>query len=148
MKLLAYIDGSSHGNPGESGYGVVLREQGGTVLEEWGVYLGHATNNVAEYSALIGCIEKAAKYQADSLSVYSDSQLLVHQVNGLYRVKKEHLKKLHKKVIELLKSVHFGVEIHYINREKNKEADKLARQAVRLRAVLKDGKIYSPGQNG
>ena len=133
---MAYIDGSSAGNPGEAGYGVVLRDEGGDVLEAVGRYIGRATNNVAEYQGLLGCLELTRQHEARSLIVYSDSQLLVNQMKGIYRVKKPHLKVLHTRALDTLKDRSIQFEIHYIPREKNREADRLARRAIRLRSEV------------
>jgi ribonuclease HI len=131
MKLVAYIDGSSFGNPGESGCGIVLQRDDGTFLEEKGLYLGHATNNVAEYQGLLHCLEMAEEHGAIALTVFSDSQLLVNQMNGRYRVKKSHLVELHTKAIETLGRGKIRFDIQYIPREKNRDADRLARSAIR-----------------
>ncbi len=135
MKLLAYIDGSSKGNPGKAGYGIVLMDEKGNKLETVSQYIGQATNNVAEYRALLGCLELTRKYRADFLVVYSDSQLLVNQISGTYQVKKPHLQKLHTKVMRFLEEGSISLEISHVPRGKNKEADKLARQAVRRRSL-------------
>jgi ribonuclease HI len=131
MKLVAYIDGSSIGNPGESGCGIVLQRDDGTLLEKKGLYIGHATNNVAEYKGLLHCLEMAEKRGAVALTVFSDSQLLVNQMNGRYRVKKSHLAELHAKAIEALGRGKIRFNIQYISREKNRDADRLARSAIR-----------------
>lgn len=134
MNLVAYIDGTSLGNPGAAGYGVVLKNEGGKVLKSVGRYIGRATNNTAEYRGLLGCLELVKEYEAHSLTVYSDSQLLVNQVKGIYRVRKSHLRALHAKTLEEMKVWGIHIEIHHIPRRKNWEADGLARQAVRLGA--------------
>ena len=145
---MAYIDGSSLGNPGEAGYGVVLMDSEGDVLQAVGRYIGRATNNVAEYEGLLGCLELAGGYGVDSLVVYSDSELLVNQMRGTYRVKKPHLRRLHGRAVDLVNTRVPGFEIHHIPREENREADGLARQAIRLRSEV-DGSLGSPrGQNG
>jgi len=152
VKLIAYIDGSSQGNPGESGYGVVLKRDDGHVLETFGRYIGSGTNNTAEYQGLLGCLKRIGKYKPSSVTVYSDSQLLVNQINGTYRVKKSHLKILHSHVMEVLGALSIEFRIFYIAREKNKEADRLARQAICLRSEVK-GEVRGdfgdpPGQDG
>jgi ribonuclease HI len=131
MNLVAFIDGSCLGNPGESGCGIVLRTEDGTVLEKAGKYLGHSTNNIAEYQGLLYCLELALKHRADSLTVYSDSQLLVNQINGSYRVKKPHLMELHGKVENFIGRTNIRLTLHHIPREKNRDADGLARNAIR-----------------
>jgi ribonuclease HI len=136
LKLNAYIDGSCIGNPGEAGYGVVLKNEDGDVLEAFGRYIGKATNNVAEYQGLLGCLDFARKYKARSLIVYSDSQLLVNQMRGHFRVKKSHLKILYHRTLEAIENGAIHFQIYYISREQNREADALARRAVRLRSEV------------
>ena len=138
MNLIAYIDGSSMGNPGESGYGVVIKDENGNVLQYFGNYIGQTTNNVAEYQGLIGCLDLVAKFQIGSLTVFSDSQLMVRQINGEYRVKQPHLQVLFSKVKEKLKILSIDFTIEHVPREQNKEADKLARKAVYLKSEIND----------
>ena len=130
MKLYAYVDGSCFGNPGEAGYGFVIQDSEGNPLEEQGVYIGRATNNIAEYSALIGCLDALIKYKPDEVTVYSDSQLLVNQINGDYAVKKDHLKELYSKVMHKINKLSAPVKIVHVLRDKKKKADSLARKAV------------------
>jgi len=136
LKLTAYIDGSSLGNPGESGYGIVLMDENGNILKSIGRYIGRATNNVAEYQALIGCLEFVETLNVKRLTVYSDSQLLVNQINGSYRIKKSHLQKLHSRILQIIEKAELDVEIQHIYREKNKDADRLARKAVQLKTEV------------
>ncbi len=143
MRLVAYIDGSSVGNPGEAGYGVVLKDEKGETLKAVGRYIGRATNNVAEYRGLLGCLELAKEYDACSLVVHSDSQLLVNQMRGTYRVKKPHLKVLHTQILEALREGSVRFEIHHIPREGNREADSLARRAIRLHSEIR-GNLGGP----
>ena len=136
--MVAYIDGSSMGNPGESGYGVVLKDEEGTVLEVEGGYIGKATNNEAEYKGLLACLKLVKQRGIRALTVYSDSQLLVNQMKGIYRVKKPHLKVFHSQALEAIAAGSIRLSIHHIPREKNKEADGLARRAIRLRSYIKE----------
>lgn len=138
MELFAYIDGSSLGNPGEAGFGVVLRDEKGSTIEMLGRYIGKATNNVAEYQGLIGCLELAKKFQPESLTVHSDSQLMVRQVSGEYKVKQPHLQALHRQVLAALRAFTGPVSIIHVPRERNKEADKLARTAVYAKSDIHD----------
>ena len=123
-----FIDGSSRGNPGESGCGIVIRDADGVVLLEEGYYLGKMTNNSAEYNALLIALEEALVLRAEAVNVYSDSELLVRQMNGQYRVKNAHLRGLYARAKRLADS--FGdFEIKHINREQNNLADGLAQRA-------------------
>jgi ribonuclease HI len=129
----AWIDGASRGNPGEAGFGVLV-EAGGEREEILG-YLGRATNNVAEYAALIAVLTLAADRAVSKLVVYSDSQLLVRQVDGTYRVKAPHLVPMFLRVLRLRNRIpDFAIE--HVAREDNKDADRLANQAIDLRAPL------------
>ncbi len=138
MNIVAYIDGSCLGNPGEAGYGVVIKDEEGTILDAVGRYIGKATNNVAEYRGLLGCLELTKQYGADSLTVYSDSQLVVNQMKGIYRIKKAHLKVLHSQALEAIQNEEIRFSIHHIPREENRIADGLARRAIRLRSEIRD----------
>ena len=121
------IDGGARGNPGEAGCGIVL-EVGGR-REEHTVYLGITTNNVAEYAALLAALERAQLLGLDELAVRSDSQLLVEQMNGGYRVKAPHLKPLWLRARTLAAGLR-RFAISYVPRERNKAADVLANHAM------------------
>lgn len=136
MTWSAYIDGSSLGNPGEAGYGVILQDDKGNVVKSVGQYIGKATNNVAEYQALISCLELAVHFGVRSLTVYSDSELLVKQIKGIYRVRQDHLRILHSKTLDVLKRTPIKFDIQHISRDINKGADQLARRAVRVRSKI------------
>lgn len=129
----AWIDGASRGNPGEAGFGVLLETD--RVPEEIVGYLGKATNNVAEYAALIAVLKLAADRGVKKLIVYSDSQLLVRQVNGAYRVKAPHLVPIFLQALKLRQTIP-DFTIEHVAREENKEADRLANQAIDLQAAL------------
>ena len=129
----AWIDGASRGNPGDAGFGVLFETD--LVSEEIVGYLGQATNNVAEYAALIAVLTLASERGVEKLVVYSDSQLLVRQVTGAYRVKAPHLVPIFLQVLKLRQSIPNFV-IEHVVREDNKEADRLANQAIDLRAAL------------
>jgi acyl dehydratase/ribonuclease HI len=125
----ANIDGAARGNPGPAAYGVVVRRPDGTTHESLGKYIGRTTNNVAEYYALIAALDYAAASGIKRLRVYSDSQLIVNQIKGLYKVKHPDLRPLH----ERAKKQAAGLEvftIQYVPREQNRDADDLANSAL------------------
>ena len=128
-KLIVYVDGASRGNPGEAGAGVVFKDPSEEVVEKLSLYLGQATNNMAEYKALLLALKRAGELGATSLQVYSDSELLVHQINGRYRVRVPHLQKLCQEAIRLISGFR-SVNISHIPREKNAEADEQANIAI------------------
>src|SRR5947208_15563453 len=92
--LIAYSDGGARGNPGPAGYGVVIKDETGKKIAELSQYLGHQTNNVAEYQGLIAALEYAIKHGYKALKVISDSELLVRQIKGIYKAKNSVLKDL------------------------------------------------------
>ncbi len=122
-----FVDGASSSNPGPAGIGVVLKK-GDKILKTISKSIGIATNNVAEYTALIEGLKLALSMGIKSISIYSDSQLVVNQLNGAYTVKDEKLLKLYKKALEILKSFE-NVSINYVGRSQNSLADKLAKAA-------------------
>ena len=122
-------DGAARGNPGPAGIGVLIADEAGEVLEESSDYIGVATNNVAEYAGLIDALKKAARYGADTAEIYLDSELLVKQLQGVYKVKNAALRSLHGSVQELLAGYR-RVRIEHVPRERNVEADKLANEAI------------------
>ena len=124
-----YIDGASRGNPGEAAYAMVINAPGRPPVEEFGT-LGKETNNVAEYTALIKALEKAKSLGLSRLRINSDSELLVKQVNGEYRVKNDDLKWLSEEAKRLMKQFQ-SVTISHIRREQNKRADELCNVALR-----------------
>lgn len=130
MTIFAYTDGASRGNPGESGIGVILRDEAGKLLDSIARYIGKATNNVAEYSALIECLEKVRQRPCTKLIVYSDSELLVRQLNGQYRVRNVTLKQYHDRVRTIIDSSKFAFEIRHVTREANRDADCLANSGI------------------
>ncbi len=138
MRVTINIDGGARGNPGPAAAGVIIRSADDqTVLHQAGVYLGRATNNLAEYSALIAALETAAMLKAEDVEVLSDSELLVHQLNGRYRVRNEGLKPLFAKAQDLVETFTSFV-IRHVPREKNKEADRLVNQALNLKRNVED----------
>jgi ribonuclease HI len=128
MELTIYTDGASRNNPGEAGAGAYITRDG-RPIERLARYLGTTTNNVAEYTAAIMGLEQAVKLGARRVKLLADSELLVKQINGQYRVKNEGLKPLHARVKELVARIG-SVEVQYIPREQNKEADALANKAI------------------
>jgi ribonuclease HI len=129
VHLLLYVDGACSGNPGPCGSAAIIKDEGGTTLLEKMLAFGPGTNNEAEYKALILGLEHAAQLKPDHLTIRSDSELMVRQVAGQYRIKAEHLKPLHTQVMRLLAPFK-SVEIEHIRRELNTEADKLSKVAV------------------
>jgi len=126
---LAKVDGASRGNPGPAAYAVVLRAPDGAAVFEIGKYIGRTTNNVAEYYALIAALDYAASHSITRLRVESDSELLVRQMHGRYKVKSADLRPLHERAQKLARGLaHFAIE--HIPRERNAEADALANAAL------------------
>ncbi|MFZ5627078.1 MAG: ribonuclease HI family protein [Bacillota bacterium] len=129
MKAILFTDGGSRGNPGPAGCGWVLLNQEGEVLTEGCHFLGLATNNVAEYTALIKGLAAAQALGVTELVVKADSELMIRQLNGIYKVKNEGLKPLFARVQELARSFP-QVTYQHIPRELNQRADALANQAM------------------
>lgn len=131
--LHAHIDGASRGNPGEAGFGIhVTTPEGAEVARLYG-YLGRATNNVAEYQALIHALRYARARGVRELRLFSDSELVVKQIGGQYRVKHPDMIPLHREAAALLR--HFErASLRHVRREQNREADRLANQALDERA--------------
>jgi ribonuclease HI len=122
-------DGAARGNPGPAGIGVVLIDPEGAVVDELGQGIGWATNNVAEYQALIEALKLARAHGADRLAVFSDSTLMVEQMRGNYKVKHDGLKPLHAAARKLAAGFE-RVRYEAVRREKNKRADELANLGV------------------
>ncbi len=129
MLLTARTDGASKGNPGPSGIGFII-EKDGVVLKECCEYIGKATNNIAEYTAFIAALKRMKKLVASDVIIYSDSELAVKQINGIYKVKNKGLKPLYSKVIKLLEEFDSFRVIH-VPREENSTADRLANRAIK-----------------
>ena len=130
-KLILHTDGCSRGNPGPAGIGVLIQDQKKKIVKESYKYIGEATNNIAEYSALIHGLEEARALGADEITVYMDSELVVRQINGEYRVKDAVMKELFTNAFRVLRGFK-SFEVKHIDRSKNKEADKLANKAINL----------------
>jgi ribonuclease HI len=129
MKAKLSTDGGARGNPGPAAYGYVLEAEDGTVLDARGERIGVATNNVAEYRALIAGLEKAVEVGVDELEVVSDSELLVKQMQGEYRVKNETLRELNEDANALERKVG-RVRYTAVRREHNELADRLVNEAL------------------
>src|SRR5438477_2955875 len=127
--LVAYTDGGARGNPGPAGYGVVIQNQAGIKIAALGQYLGHQTNNFAEYQGLIAALEYALEHGHKALKVVSDSELLVRQIKGIYKVKNSTLQELHGRAKQLIAQLDW-FSIDHALRERNREADRLANQAM------------------
>ncbi len=127
--LILQFDGGSRGNPGPAGIGVTLTDTTGTPVYELGEFLGHCTNNVAEYTALVRGLAAAKTLGAVKLLVRSDSELVVRQMNGQYKVKSPDLKPLFQKAIALVEEIG-DVKVSHVYREGNTRADKLANLAM------------------
>ena len=126
--LTLFIDGASRGNPGDAGIGIRI-EAGGELFAEHCEYIGCATNNVAEYHALIKSLEMASEFKANRVTVFSDSELVVRQMNGAYKVKSGGLLPLYQTAQTLSKTFD-GFRIEHVRREQNREADRLANQGI------------------
>ena len=128
MKVHIYIDGASRGNPGLGGAGAYLADEEGNEILRLTKYLGTVTNNMAEYAALLLGLKEAKKRKLKEILIFSDSELLVRQVQGIYQVKNAVLKKNHEEVMKILRN--FNYKISHVRREKNKIADQLANEAI------------------
>jgi len=130
MKILdIYIDGASQGNPGPSGVGVVICREG-EVIKNISTYIGNATNNIAEYTALIYALEEALVLKADTIRVNTDSQLLHHQLKKIYKIKNANIVGLYNQATHLI-SAFKDVSLKHIPREENRGADRLATKAIK-----------------
>ena len=129
MKLRVNVDGGSRGNPGPAAVGIVIRGAEGQVIADAAEPIGSATNNVAEYRALLRGIELAAQHGATELELYGDSELVVKQIRGEYKVKDPGLKPLHAQARQAL-SAFSAWSFNHVRRELNAEADALVNQAL------------------
>jgi ribonuclease HI len=128
MELTAHTDGGSRGNPGPAAFGYTI-EENGTIIDRHSEYIGETTNNVAEYSAFVAVLKRMRDLGAEGITIYSDSELAVRQINGLYRVKNAGLLPYYTEVMALSRSFRSFRVIH-IPREKNSIADGLANKAL------------------
>jgi ribonuclease HI len=129
VKARLSTDGGARGNPGPAAFGYVLETEDGTILAAHGERIGVATNNVAEYSALVAGLERALELGVDELEVVSDSELLVKQMTGEYRVKNEALKELNERASRLARRLR-RVDYTAVRREHNELADRLVNEAL------------------
>lgn len=129
MKLVVNVDGGARGNPGPAAIGAVIQKASGDVLEERGERIGEATNNVAEYRALLLGIARATELGATELELIGDSELVVRQVKGEYKVKDATMRKLHTEVKRALRPFE-SWSIRHVRREQNAAADSLVNEAL------------------
>ncbi|HEY5943379.1 MAG TPA: ribonuclease HI family protein [Solirubrobacterales bacterium] len=128
-RAIVNVDGGARGNPGPAAIGVVVRDAEGTVIEELGEKIGEATNNVAEYRALLKGIELADAHGVDELELVGDSELVVRQVEGRYKVKNPGMKALHAEVMKALAGFD-SWSIRHVRRAENADADRLVNEAL------------------
>ncbi len=138
--IRAYIDGGARGNPGPAGYGVRIESEDGTLIEELYGPLGIATNNVAEYNGLLAALKWAVDHGHAKLQVRSDSELLVKQMRGEYRVKNPGLQALYTRARLLVMELG-DVRFEHVRRELNKEADRLSNLAMDLAESGKEADV-------
>jgi ribonuclease HI len=128
-EVVLFTDGASRGNPGLAGAGVYITDTGGKKLIEKSLFLGKTTNNVAEYRALIIGLEEVIKINPSRVTVKMDSELIVKQLNGEYRVRNPGLLPLYKEAVERIEQIK-GIRVRHIPRDENREADRLANRAI------------------
>lgn len=150
--LVAHIDGGARGNPGPAGFGVMIEDEAGRPVAELSEYLGKQTNNYAEYSGLLAALTYALKHGFKALKVFSDSELMVKQIRGQYKVKNPALQELHAKASRMIDDME-AFEINHVLREKNRNADRLANLAmdrgmnrVAPSATASAGSTTTPGE--
>ena len=128
-EITAFCDGGARGNPGPSGFGVYIQDENGAPLARLSEYLGIRTNNFAEYSGLLAALEFALRYDHPRLRVVSDSELMVKQIKGQYKVKSPDLRPLYEEAKRRIAGLDF-FQIQHVLRNKNKDADRLANEAM------------------
>jgi phosphoribosylglycinamide formyltransferase-1 len=136
-RIIAHVDGASRGNPGPAAAAFVLKDPAGNSLEKKAVFLGNTTNNVAEYAALVKALEAVKQMGAQELTLFSDSELLVKQINGEYKVKSEQIRPLFRQAVDLLSGLG-NWKVQHTMRENNAEADELANRALNLERDVED----------
>lgn len=127
--VTAFIDGGARGNPGPAGYGVIIKDAAGKKLDEVSQFLGHRTNNFAEYSGLLAALEYALQHGHAALKIVSDSELLVKQIRGIYKVRSPELRVLYDQARIMIRKLQW-FQIEHVRREMNREADQLANAAM------------------
>lgn len=133
QRLFVFCDGGARGNPGPAAIGFVVKDDSGKILRKCGKFIGQATNNVAEYQAVIEALKWIAssiKHQTSNIQFFLDSRLVVNQLNGLFKIKDKNLRQLIVKVRQLEQEVGGNVSYHLIKREKNQEADRLVNETL------------------
>lgn len=136
LTLIVYTDGGARGNPGPAGFGVVVQDASGKVLEEFGEYLGETTNNQAEYRAMIAALERAKALGATEVAAFADSELLVKQLHREYKVKNAGLAPLFVKIWNLAQSFERCTFAH-VRREQNRDADRMVNAAIDARGAVR-----------
>ena len=136
-RLTVYTDGAARGNPGPAGAGVFIVDESGETVDEATQYLGETTNNVAEYRALLLGLTRAGELGAREVEIRADSELVVRQMTGEYRVRNENLQPLHREARALAQSFERVKYVH-VRREKNREADRLANRAIDVERAPSD----------
>ena len=134
-KVFIYVDGGARGNPGPAGVGVVMKNEKGKTIKEFNKFIGIATNNIAEYNAVIYGLQEALIEKADEVTLKVDSELVAQQLKGEYRVKNSNIKPLFEQTLHLISGFK-KVNVMHIAREENKEADKLVNKAINLGGLL------------
>ncbi len=129
MRYIINIDGACRGNPGPASAGVILRDSTGKIVDKVGAYIGTATNNIAEYTSLIVGLKLALKHGANQILVRSDSQLMVRQMTGVYKIKSDHLRKLAMEAASLARQFD-SIQYQSVPRAQNADADKIANEAL------------------
>ena len=127
--ITIYTDGGSRGNPGPAAGAFIITDQAGKQICAQAKFLPNATNNIAEYTALVTALQKAASLDAKKIKIFSDSELMVKQINGDYKVKNENIREIFSQCLDLLAGIP-GWQINHIRREENKLADKLVNRAI------------------
>lgn len=128
MKYKIFTDGASSGNPGPSGYGYIILDENDNVVRSASKFIGHSTNNIAEYLGLYNALKDVSDLDPDFIEIFLDSELIVKQIKGEYKVRNEKLKEIYKKIVEILEN--YNYTITHISRQLNKNADKLAKDTI------------------